>query len=150
MKVIRHSVFETNSSSTHTLTLIDEETYEAWKRGEMLYSKRAKAFTPLDKSIPECDWVKKYLEINTRKLDNGFVYQDKFYPTMQDVMDDVKIEDATIARFTMNEIERHNADLYTYQKYQDEWRNDHLEPFSERYTTKSGDRVIAFGYYGDY
>jgi len=38
-KIIRAGVFETNSSSTHSLTLVDFEDFEKWKRGELLYSK---------------------------------------------------------------------------------------------------------------
>lgn len=34
---IRKGVFETNSSSTHSLTMCSEEEFEAWKRGEVLF-----------------------------------------------------------------------------------------------------------------
>ena len=34
---IRCGVFETNSSSTHSLTMCSEEEFEAWKRGEVLF-----------------------------------------------------------------------------------------------------------------
>lgn len=34
---IRRGVFETNSSSTHSLTMCSEEEFEAWKRGEVLF-----------------------------------------------------------------------------------------------------------------
>ena len=38
-----------------------------------------------------------------------------------------------------------NEDAKTY----DEWNNDYeLETFVGKYTTKSGDRVVAFGKYG--
>ena len=36
---IRRGVFETNSSSTHSLTMCSEEEFEAWKRGEVLFQK---------------------------------------------------------------------------------------------------------------
>lgn len=36
MKQIRKGVFETNSSSTHSLTICTEDEYEAWKKGEFL------------------------------------------------------------------------------------------------------------------
>lgn len=34
---IRCRVFETNSSSTHSLTMCSNEEFEKWKRGEILY-----------------------------------------------------------------------------------------------------------------
>lgn len=36
-QTIRRGVFETNSSSTHTLTVCSEEVYEKWKNGEYYY-----------------------------------------------------------------------------------------------------------------
>lgn len=35
MLQIRHGVFETNSSSTHSITLCKKSEYDAWKRGEV-------------------------------------------------------------------------------------------------------------------
>ena len=36
MKIIRLGVFETNSSSTHTMVIMSEEEYDKWKKGELL------------------------------------------------------------------------------------------------------------------
>lgn len=36
MKVIRLGVFETNSSSTHTMIIMPEEEYKKWESGELL------------------------------------------------------------------------------------------------------------------
>lgn len=37
LKVIRRGVFETNSSSTHSITMCSKEDYDKWERGEMFY-----------------------------------------------------------------------------------------------------------------
>lgn len=37
MRTIRNNVFETNSSSTHSLTICTESEYERWKNGELLF-----------------------------------------------------------------------------------------------------------------
>lgn len=37
MKVIRRGVFETNSSSTHSITMCAKEDYDRWVAGEVLY-----------------------------------------------------------------------------------------------------------------
>ena len=39
MKQIRHGTFETNSSSTHSLTMCSGSDYDAWERGETYYVK---------------------------------------------------------------------------------------------------------------
>ena len=36
MRVIRRGVFETNSSSTHSITMCSKEEYEKWASGEVL------------------------------------------------------------------------------------------------------------------
>lgn len=40
MKQIRRNVFETNSSSVHSITMCSLEDYEKWKRGELVYDYR--------------------------------------------------------------------------------------------------------------
>ena len=46
---IRRNVFETNSSSMHSLTICSEEEFEAWKRGEVLFQKYEENFIPTTK-----------------------------------------------------------------------------------------------------
>ena len=50
MKVqIRRMVFETNSSSTHSLTMCTKEEYEGWKLGKLLHTPFAeKEFQPVE------------------------------------------------------------------------------------------------------
>lgn len=36
-EVIRRGLFETNSSSVHSITMCDDDTYTKWKNGELLY-----------------------------------------------------------------------------------------------------------------
>lgn len=37
---IRYGVFETNSSSTHSLTICSAEEYEKWEKGEVLFNNK--------------------------------------------------------------------------------------------------------------
>lgn len=37
-KIIRKGTFETNSSSTHSLTFMSKEEFEKWKRGEIYFN----------------------------------------------------------------------------------------------------------------
>ena len=47
MKInIRNNVFETNSSSVHTLCICTEKEYEKFKNGEWLYDSDLSALTP--------------------------------------------------------------------------------------------------------
>ena len=37
MRVIRRGVFETNSSSTHSITICKKENFDRWKKGEVFF-----------------------------------------------------------------------------------------------------------------
>lgn len=43
-RTIRFGVFETNSSSTHSLTMASKEEFEKWKRGEILFDRYGEEF----------------------------------------------------------------------------------------------------------
>lgn len=45
---IRCGVFETNSSSTHSICICTKEDYDKWKNGEMLYDCYAEELVSLD------------------------------------------------------------------------------------------------------
>ena len=89
---IRHGVFETNSSSTHSLTMCSEEEYETWKKGDILFD----------------DWCEEF--VKPCEVKEG--YDDRY----------------------MN-----------YDRY---WDTREMETFEQTYTTKNGERIIAFGEYG--
>jgi hypothetical protein len=44
MKSIRIGVFETNSSSTHSLTICSKKQYEEWQRGEIVFCSEDEKF----------------------------------------------------------------------------------------------------------
>lgn len=44
-RTIRYGVFETNSSSTHSLCICTEDEYERWKNGELLFDSYREEFT---------------------------------------------------------------------------------------------------------
>lgn len=55
---VRRGLFETNSSSTHSITMCDDSDFEKWKNGLMVYSKNRERLVPLgDKWYQE--WAKK-------------------------------------------------------------------------------------------
>lgn len=37
MRLIRRNTFETNSSSTHSITMCSESDFDKWKNGELYY-----------------------------------------------------------------------------------------------------------------
>ena len=119
-KQIRHGVFETNSSSTHSLTICSKEEFEAWVKGKLLYRKytyrEQKQFV-----TPEEAWQELESEIH------------RYYPEVDGPQHPQFLEAAA------------ESDIYGYKEY---WLSVDLETFENSYTTKSGDGIVAFGYYG--
>lgn len=104
MLQIRRNVFETNSSSTHSITICTEDEYEMWKRGKVYWSPYSEAF------------------VSKEDVEEGF--NESRYYDFNDYL--------------------YNKCLYTFDRY----NAIEMETYEEHYQTKSGDKIIAFGYYG--
>lgn len=50
---VRRGVFETNSSSVHSITMCTQETYSKWEKGEVFYNKYNESFKTKDEVIEE-------------------------------------------------------------------------------------------------
>lgn len=60
MRVIRRNTFETNSSSTHSLTMCTHDEYEKWKNGELVFDRwNDKLVLPQNKDSEEDDYYDK-------------------------------------------------------------------------------------------
>lgn len=130
---LRIKCFETNSSSTHTMTICSEKDYEDWKAGKLMFNLRNKKF------IENCPISNEDLEEYYRSIKKSW-FKD-FYELgeseLQDLRDEA-VENGITSNFN-------NSDLYTYDEY---WDNDELEGYVEKYTSESGDRIVIFGEYG--
>lgn len=131
---IRRGVFETNSSSTHSLTMCSEEEFEKWKNGEILFDRwgsedfvSSKTMTDLQKND-----AKEYYE-STR---------DDFQKEWDNLSETAK--ESYYTKYA-KENGLIDEDAQTYEQYM---RNNDLETFVTRYTSKSGDKIVAFGEYG--
>lgn len=108
MKQIRQGVFETNSSSTHSLTMVSKEEYDKFAAGELLWDDYAGALITKEAALKRA-----------RTYD-------------KDIPLDGMLED-------LREFDLHTLDDYYSMEY---------ETFKQEFTTKSGDVIVAFGYYG--
>lgn len=143
IQLVRQGLFETNSSSTHTLTICTKKEFEAWKQDKMLLH------TGLNAIIPKVEFTKEelrdsYIEDKAQELDNGYVWQNKYYDSLEAIKADTSIDpsDSELAPYKRSL----EYDLQTY--------NDYLEccegmEYSEiEYTSPSGDELVGFGYGG--
>ena len=129
---IRRGVFETNSSSTHSLTMCLKSDYDRWTNGEVLLFKGPGWY---------CDENWCYDE-NNKPLKNHFYTKEECinfvksskYPPSEDM--DWEDRDSVTEYFRENEF------------YDGEYTDDELEWFEDEFITPSGEKVIAFGEFG--
>lgn len=72
---IRRNIFETNSSSVHSITLCSEDEFQKWKNGEIFFDRYEEKFlTP-----KEAQEVKKEQERERERLIEQYGNDDDFY-----------------------------------------------------------------------
>ena len=143
---VRQGVFETNSSSTHTLTICSKDDFDKWKKGEVLWLDRDWQKLDTDKNFvtPEEleELAEKYNEEQQKRIDSG----DKFAHTIDidKVLNERRDYDSYYDSYW--DTERSALEAYTM----DDWyaRNGDLETYSETFTSPSGDEMVAFGAFG--
>lgn len=140
---IRQGVFETNSSSTHSITMVDKSEYDAWKNGEVLFNNDDEKFLPVDEAIEENIRIIK--ESNSNCDESAFNQFVELYRKTKSISDAFA---GTEEELTFDEDWIDWYELYVdYEQYH-ERLCENYETYVDSYKTKSGDEVIAFGYYG--
>lgn len=143
---VRQGVFETNSSSTHTLTICSKDDYDKWKHGDVFWLDNdwRKLDTNKNFVTPEEleELAEKYNEEQQKHIDSG----DKFAHTVDidKVLNEQRDYDSYYDSYW--DTERSALEAYTM----DDWyaRNGDLETYSETFTSPSGDEMVAFGAFG--
>lgn len=144
MKQIRKNVFETNSSSTHTLAICTEDEYKDWQDGKLLFNKWNETFVKNSINITKQD--RKEAE------ERYTIYKGKYYKDWSE------LTEAEREEYTYNYIAQQRRqeksfsfeeDVLTYQEFMQNCNNDGLETETSHYTSPSGDKLVitcAYGY----
>ena len=124
--IIRSNVFETNSSSMHTLTFTKKDKYKDWENGKMFFDEWNEKLITRKEALERA--LKKY---NMDCLLNG--------------KDTLRIDD--VSESEQDElIKNYAGNVCTMNEYFDD---DELESYDEEYTPEGSDvTVVAFGKYG--
>lgn len=139
-------MFETNSSSTHTLTICSKDDYDKWKRGDVFWLNNSwhKLYTDKDFVTPEEleELAEKYNEEQQKRIGEG----DKFAKMLD--IDKVLNErpDYDSWEDSYYDTERSALEAYTTDDFY--VSNDELETYSRTFTSPSGDEMVAFGAFG--
>lgn len=136
----RDNVFETNSSSIHSMTIAPKSEYDAWVEDDnILFYPEDNEFVTRDEAI---DSVRK------RDADyaNSLWYNPlKDYYLKNDIEDGIAYKhiDDVPDEFVVPYL-AYNG-YYSYKMYDEYYEYEH---FHQTYTTENGDKIVAFGYYG--
>ena len=131
---IRRGVFETNSSSTHSITMCSENEYDKWKNGELYFERYNDCFCSKEDIINK---ARKTQNECIEKQKNG----EKIYSYQKDYINAKNDEELFKIKYGDGE------NYMTYDEFWDYYSEDY-ETFEDSYTTEKNEKVIAFGYYG--
>ena len=144
MKQIRKNVFETNSSSTHTLAICTEDEYKDWQDGKLLFNKWNETFIKNSINITERD---------RKKAEERYtLYKGKYYKDWSELTEEEREE------YTYNYIAQQRKQEkslsfeengLTYQEFMQDCNSDGLQTETSHYTSPSGDKLVitcAYGY----
>ena len=120
MKLIRKETFETNSSSTHSITMCKESAFDKWKNGAMYWDRWNESLVS-----------KEEVEKEMAKLKEEFISEHPDYDK-----DDIDWEEQ------LEDYLNSDKEYYTYEEFNN-YDYIEYETFEDSY-----DGVVAFGYYG--
>lgn len=131
---VRQGVFETNSSSTHSLTISTKEEFDKWQNGELLFDRWNEEFVEVkDNFLTEEEKEEVKEKYNKKK--------QKYWKEWEDLSDEEREE----LYSEKIEEKKDYEELTTYHEYFDDY---YLSTFKESYTTPKGEEIVAFGKYG--
>ena len=130
MKQIRRNVFETNSSSVHSITMCLEDIYDKWINDEVYFYDSTYKLPESRDQFFTWDDMLEFMR-NELKVDE------------EDIKALIEAKENDDSEFTSI---LHDSDFYTADSYEN--YNEDCESYAEVFTTPLGERVVAFGYAG--
>lgn len=129
---IRQGVFETNSSSTHSITMCESSSFKKWKDGELYINLNKEGDEQFLLTDVAKKWNKDFILNNHDKI--TWFTKENYEDYETDELG--YVIDCSYAR-------------YCYISY-NQWCTmfNCYDIYSNDYETKSGDKITAFGYYG--
>jgi len=129
-KVVRKAVFETNSSSVHSISIVPEKIYNLFKTGQLLWDRDKKVLVELS-SIPQLE-PSTICGVCGKQFNEG----DNFCSSCGERIDmEYRIKVLTDSKYNSYD----NFGVSNGRSY---------ETFEHKHTTELGETLVAFGYYG--
>ena len=125
MKTVRLGTFETNSSSTHSITMCMESDYEKWKNGEMYWHRWNDELVSKEEAEKEMAKLREEFIADNPDFDEN---NEEWKEKLEQYINEDKM-------------------YYTYEEFND-YDYIEYETFVDTFETPQGEKVVSFGYYG--
>lgn len=136
-RVIRRGVWETNSSTSHSVIIMTEDKYKKWEEGNLYYYGNTRSWYDPFKELPE-----------EKKPRNGELYtQDEvieFY-RLQGYEFDPEAGDYDTVEENKDQYISEMGDFVGYHSFAE---NEYLETDTNYYTTPGGEKIVVTCQYG--
>lgn len=142
---IRRKLFETNSSSVHSLTLCSESEYDKWTTGEFFYEPYGRGFITLEEVLNSDEFreteLSKHIENNFSLFkEMAYAYDELSYD--DDYLKIIKERSEELNDIIIDEIR--SMEIYSIDSF---FARMNYETFTQEKTI-DGVNVVAFGYFG--
>lgn len=139
---IREGSFETNSSSTHNVVIVEDSQLEKWKNGDLFFIQNENRFV----SKWEAD----------RIMENVYGKLVLEYADSEHYCDEIveAIKNKTLKDYVKKQVENENwyVDYYdlpvTFEEWKSDWDNRDLESDYETYITPKNEKIHIYCQYG--
>ena len=125
MRTVRRGTFETNSSSTHSITMCMESDYEKWKNGEMYWHRWNDELVSKEEAEKEMAKLREEFIADNPDFDEN---NEEWKEKLEQYINEDKM-------------------YYTYEEFND-YDYIEYETFVDTFETPQGEKVVSFGYYG--
>ena len=139
---VRQGVFETNSSSTHSVCIVEDNQLEKWKNGDLFFI------------INDNKFVSKYTKDYLIKECYGRLIMDYVeYPEYKENIINA-IKDDNLEGFVKEMISEGEWDVdyniipLSFEEWKNYWDNEDLASDVTSYTTSKGEKLTVFCKYG--
>lgn len=158
--LIRRKTFETNSSSTHSITICTADEFEKFTNGELLFIKDEQKFLKPEEveTFYREEALMNRFDVRYDRLKSTVSYKDTTL-SFDNWKDEKKASRKLLDMYS------EDLDTITEEEIEDIKENDYwtespidydtyceciedYEWYDKSYTTETGDKIVAFGYYG--
>lgn len=133
---VRQSTFETNSSSTHTITIVTKEEYDGWEKGEYL----------LDNWVDELVPARLLTESEKQEARDNYEATRKGWHCSWEELSEYERNQAYAAYSA--KLMGKQGQYLTMKQWDEKCGDNGYDTSVVNHTTKSGDEIVVFGYGG--